>query len=224
MGLKPNARFAVLAAALVAMLGVGMLTVSANVSGIGDSGWLAFAQNGNGDGNNGNGKGNNGNSENPGNSGNNGNGNQGNPGNGNGNPPENPGNSENAPGQQEAEPVTPAEDEAPAEETESSDQSQGGAEKVNVCHVTDQESGDSHMISISTNAVPAHEAHGDTLIDVASEDECTTAEAPIEEEAPAATPVPDTGDDEGDGDGDEEDNDGDLATPVPATPVATPIG
>lgn len=223
MGSRKSTRFAVLTAALVAMLGVGMLTVSANVAGIGDGGWQVFAQNGNGNGNGNNGNGN-GNADNPGNSGNNGN--QGNPGNGNGNgaPPENPGNSESAPGQQDAEPVTPAEDETPADEAEGDVEAPNGAEKVNVCHVTDGESGDTRMISISVNAVPAHEGHGDTLIDVASEEECPEAEAPIGEEGPAATPAPDdgVGDDGDEDDGDEDD--GGLATPSPATPVATPIG
>lgn len=209
MGSRKSTRVAVLTAALVAMLGVGMLTVSANVAGIGDSGWMAFAQNGNGNGNNGNGNpGNSGDA--PGNSGNAPGRQDGAPGNSENAPGHGdgaPGNSENAPGQQNAVPVTPGEDEATGDETEN------GADKVNVCHVTDQESGDSHMISISTNAVPAHEGHGDTLIDVAAEDECQTAEVPIEEDDAAATPAPEDGDE-----------DGDLATPVPATPVATPIG
>jgi hypothetical protein len=214
MGSRKSTRVAVLTAALVAMLGVGMLTVSANVAGIGDSGWMAFAQNGNGNGNGNNGNGNPGNSgDAPGNSGNAPGQQDGAPGNSENAPGQSdgaPGNSENAPGQQNAEPVTPAEDEATGDEAGS------GADKVNVCHVTDQESGDSHMISISTNAVPAHEGHGDTQIDVASEEECQTAEAPNEEDA-AATPAPEDGDEDGD-------DDADLATPVPATPVATPIG
>jgi hypothetical protein len=121
----------------------------------------------------------------------------------NGNPPADPGNSE-----------TEAEDDVDGAEAAA----EAPPAKVNVCHVTDDDSGDTVMITISERAVPAHEGHGDTLIGVESEGECPQAEAD-EPEAPAATPVPDDGEGEEDGD-----DNGDEAPPVdPGTPIASPI-
>lgn len=149
-----------------------------------------------------------------------------NPGNGNnsqgnGEAPENPGNGNNGQGQENGNPpADPGNSETEAEDDV--DGAEAAAEappaKVNVCHVTDDDSGDTVMITISERAVPAHEGHGDTLIGVESEGECPQAEAE-EPEAPAATPVPDDGEGEEDGD-----DNGDEAPPVDTgTPIASPI-
>lgn len=195
---------AVLAAALVAMLGIGMLTVSASVGSL-DDGPLFFAQNGNG----------NGAPVNPGNS-ENAPGQQVDPPTGQ---PDGPGNSENAPGQQSA---VPAEGEGGEDGPADARPEASGAEKVNVCHVTGED-GETVMISVSVNAVPAHEGHGDPAVGVTSEEECPEVEAPIEDEQPDATPIPD----DGEGEGEEDDEDvietPESGTPTPATPVATPL-
>src|SRR5215813_12753474 len=39
-----------------------------------------------------------------------------------------------------------------------------GAPKVNVCHIPPGNPGNAHSISVAPSAVPAHLAHGDTLV------------------------------------------------------------
>lgn len=201
-----------LAVAIVAVMAMGMASISTGIAGNIDTGLPFFAQKSNGQGNNNEnppqapGTGNNGQGqgqengnppENPG-EGNNSQG-QGNPpaNPGQGNPPENPAEGNNGQGQDNppaADDVDDGEDDAATDDdTDAGVQARGNApEKVNVCHV-DQESGNVVMISISENAVPAHERHGDEAIDVAAEDECPEPEAP-EDPAPA-TPIatPDVG-------------------------------
>ncbi|HVL26098.1 MAG TPA: hypothetical protein VM450_18540 [Thermomicrobiales bacterium] len=261
MGLKRNTRLTIIATALIAVLGMGLLSMGTGIAAGMDNGFVLFAQKGNGNGNgqgngNGNGQGqnngNNGNGQGQNNSnapeqpgtGNNGQG----QGQENGNPPEtNPGQGQDAAAPEEGDAVetdTQAQDEADTDEAAAEESTNA---KVNVCHVTGN--GDSHMITVSVNAAPAHESHGDT-VDVASEAECDVAAeqpapgtpgaeptepaaspvpveptvpaatpVPVEPTVPAATPVP----------GDEDDEDDAGATPdaspeVPdGTPIATPV-
>jgi len=233
MGLKRNTRMTIIASALIAVLGLGLLSVGTGIAAGVDHGFTLFAQRGNGNGNGNNGQGNgNGNGNDQGNApeqpgtGNNGQG----QGQENGNPPEtNPGNGNgNAP----AAPEVPETDDTSGDgDVPAQDAGQGdtGAEKVDVCHVTGN--GESHMISVSVNALPAHEAHGDTA-DVASEEDCVAAAPeqpapPVGDEATpptgpegdAGTPVPvDDGATPVPGD-----EDGDEATPGVATPIASPV-
>ena len=57
-------------------------------------------------------------------------------------------------------------------------------EKVKVCHVTGN--GTAHVIEISENAVPAHLAHGDSVLDADSElehgDPCDVTSTPSDSE------------------------------------------
>lgn len=179
------------AIALVAVLAMGTMSVNAGLAGNLDAGLPFFAQNGNGQG-----KGNSDNSPptSPG-TGNNGQG----QGQENGSPPEDPGVGNNSQGEGNGNVPVGAGDEAEEVTTEVQAEAQA-PEKVNICHVTDEESGDTVMITVSERAVPAHEGHGDTLIGVESEAECPEAEVPEDGEGDddgvdAATPVatPDVG-------------------------------
>lgn len=213
------------AIALVAVLAMGTTAVSAAFGSF-DSNLPFFAQNGNGNGNGGrSGE----NPQNPPGTGNNGQG----QGAENGNPPADPGSGNNSQGNGNGNAEVPAapdadETEDTAAEDAAADEPQAapvnpGSDKVDVCHVTGN--GDSILINISSQAIPAHERHGDTVMGEGAEAECgeTADEAPAEtapeDATPEASPVPD---EDGD-DATEETETGTPAASPAASPVASPV-
>lgn len=220
--------------ALVAVMAMGTTAVSAGLGNL-DSDLPFLAQNGNGNGNGGrSGE----NPPNPPGTGNNGQG----QGVDHGNPPADPGAGNNSQGNGNGNGNVPQAPEViVTEEAPETDDAVDGAvdetetevqaapvnpapEKVDVCHVADKETGETVLINISLRAVPAHEGHGDTVVDEDAEVECGEAAEEVgADEGPADT-APDApsipGDDDDGDEGDDEDEE-EAGTPV-ASPEATP--
>jgi hypothetical protein len=208
---------AMIAIALIAVVAMGMFTMGTGVARVAgfDTNLFALQGNGNGNGNaGGNGQGNgqgqnngNGQGQDNGNAGGQGqdqdNGNAGGNGNGNGI------------GQDQGQGAADAPAQAPSE-------GQAAPEaKVNVCHVTGSDANSVVMITVSENAVPAHEGHGDT-VGVASEAECAAAAPDSPEEGAPAPGEELPGGDEDEGTPEASPEASPIASPE-ASPIASPI-